>query len=571
MAHPNDVFVNLLNHRNSGSTITSQFPLGVLLRVTSNLNFANKLIVFYFLWTVCEKCSCSFEGNYCLRCEQVLEYEKSLKIDQMYELEKEQNQWPNVVKRALASTVAISPDPVVTDNPATTEELRKARLSYLRRDREKPIRYRHSIGSPSLSAGSNLLPAGDLSTTGNAGNSGGSNEDSNTAIPFGSDEIERFFEDDSHTVVNADELDLPRSEDDSNAIDFQKALAFYRSKVQDREKTVIIQRDTHYFWKVLFRQRFDLSQTSLNVRLSEEAAADAGGPFREFLTLAMKRIPELRDLTFGSPNKICCNANTDAVMSNKYHVLGQLTGVSILTNGRGPECLHPAIVRSMYNVKQPFEIEEVDDEIIKHSLAEIESGNYDCLLDLNISTIGKKKSDLCRLFKIASIVNKKFKAIDDFRAGMASISEALVSTKAYTKLRSFLKFQTKKISFDDISGLFRYAPLTECEVGSNDYNIVQQGIVEFEIFLAAIQSGEIMLNSEEPWTYGHILYFCTGVDRIPPFGFEKSIDVTFWGSSLPTASTCALELTLPFSKDGLDSHNIQNNMAIAINMGGGFW
>eukprot|EP00794_Sanderia_malayensis_P013397 gene13398-14771_t len=89
----------------------------------------------------------------------------------------------------------------------------------------------------------------------------------------------------------------------------------------------------------------------------------------------MKRIPELRELTFGSSNGIRFNANTDDLMSNKEYVLGQLTGVSILTNGCGPECLHPAIVRSMYHMKEPIKIEEVDYEVMKHSLAEIENGN----------------------------------------------------------------------------------------------------------------------------------------------------------------------------------------------------
>lgn len=468
-----------------------------------------------------------------------------------------------------ANTPMVNEGPAVletaTRNPATSEELRNVRLSYLNRDSRRPIRYRHSIGSPSLSVISSSSSQATHTTT--------SNEmklDDEDCEAFGTDEVMRFFDlaEDEPVVVpeQIQDEDVQTTTDES--VDLREVLAIYRSRLQGSEKTLIVQRDNHRFWPILFRQKFDLSNALLNGRFAGEAAADAGGPLREFLTLAMKRIPE-SSVIFGSVDQICFNSNPEALLSNTYYKLGQLTGLSVITHGRGPECLHPAIVRAMYKVDQPMEMEEVDDGLIKQSLAEISNGNYDCLHEMGVSTIGKTASELARLYLIAKIVHSKYSAIDQFQSGLGSISKDLVKSSAYKVMRQFLECRTATISFASMASLFNYVQLSS-EEGSNQRTVIEQCVVEFEMFLAAIESKEIMLNEEELMTYEHILFFCTGVDRVPPYGFEKLIDVTFQGTSLPTASTCALELVLPVSVDCLYSEVIREKMAIALNLGGGF-
>ena len=54
--------------------------------------------------------------------------------------------------------------------------------------------------------------------------------------------------------------------------------------------------------------------------------------------------------------------------------------------------------------------------------------------------------------------------------------------------------------------------------------------------------------------------FATATDRIPPYGFEKLIDVTFKDVSLPKVLTCSLSLTLPN----------REKLVTAIKHGGGF-
>ena len=59
-------------------------------------------------------------------------------------------------------------------------------------------------------------------------------------------------------------------------------------------------------------------------------------------------------------------------------------------------------------------------------------------------------------------------------------------------------------------------------------------------------------------------FFVASVDKIPPFGLEKKIDVGFDKNvSLPQASTCSLTLTLSF-------YDIANKMILPLKFGVGF-
>ena len=72
-----------------------------------------------------------------------------------------------------------------------------------------------------------------------------------------------------------------------------------------------------------------------------------------------------------------------------------------------------------------------------------------------------------------------------------------------------------------------------------------------------------MLSEEQPLTFEHVLFFCTGMDRIPPYGFTQKIEVEFKDVSLPCANTCGLHLTLP-------TVDIKGKLVIAVNFGGNF-
>lgn len=262
--------------------------------------------------SICEICSCTYRGS-CLRCEQNNEYEESLRQD------------------ALANNTSANSTSGVVDSDfesgaLTTEDLRAARVSFLCKNH---VSQREE---------------------------------------FGDDEVERFFD---GNISENNEVDGVPAIVDDNSISEKELLrkAFDEYTLSDRaRKTVIVQREQSKFWAVLFRQSLNLQVHAPNIRFAGEAGADAGGPLREFLTLVMKRIPSIPSMVFGNEKCICFTANPDSLIKQQYFLLGQISALSIIQNARGPECLHPALVRSFYDIIQPTGIEAVESHTIDLNL-----------------------------------------------------------------------------------------------------------------------------------------------------------------------------------------------------------
>ena len=80
-----------------------------------------------------------------------------------------------------------------------------------------------------------------------------------------------------------------------------------------------------------------------------------------------------------------------------------------------------------------------------------------------------------------------------------------------------------------------------------------------EIFVASVANGEV-----EDISLEDILFFCTGLDRIPPYGLETSIEVQFDENvKLAKSKTCGFTLTLPMN-------NIDFSIKCALRFGGGY-
>ena len=230
-----------------------------------------------------------------------------------------------------------------------------------------------------------------------------------TADNFGDDEIKRFFENEIDLVDSG----IPQQHTiESNDIIKEAFIEYDGCKSFRIFKTIIVQRVPEKFWNILLKQSFDLVQHNLNIRFAGEAAADQGGPYREFLTLAMKHFPNLTNMFVGNSSQLCFSSHPESILEQNYFKLGQLVGVSVLTFGRGPGCLHPALVRAMFDIKQPEVIEDVDDGVIKNDLDNIDSQKYDCLFDLNIVPYGKSKEELKRSYLLSIVVMQKYAAIN---------------------------------------------------------------------------------------------------------------------------------------------------------------
>ena len=127
----------------------------------------------------------------------------------------------------------------------------------------------------------------------------------------------------------------------------------------------------------------------MKIRFAGEAAADVDGPFREFFILCMKLFGSVTNVFFGGQNQLCFSTNPERVLEGVYFKLGQLVAAAIITLGRGTECFHPAIVRGMYGIVQPNEMEYIDDAQVNYILSEIDHDKLDALFDLNIGPTKK--------------------------------------------------------------------------------------------------------------------------------------------------------------------------------------
>ena len=111
-----------------------------------------------------------------------------------------------------------------------------------------------------------------------------------------------------------------------------------------------IQWDPDQFWHFLLKQTFDLNQENILVRFAGEAAADFGGPLREFVTLAMATFSRIPGIISGDSNSIGLKMIPEYLIKNQYFKLGQIIGLSILTIGRCPECFNLMLVKKIFNV-----------------------------------------------------------------------------------------------------------------------------------------------------------------------------------------------------------------------------
>ena len=111
-------------------------------------------------------------------------------------------------------------------------------------------------------------------------------------------------------------------------------------------------------------------------------------------------------------------------------------------------------------------------------------------------------------------------------------------------ISTYLRPNNLTISFDEMVKQFSYTQREVLEKRSNEYSKAQDLIGEFGLLLSEIEPNEIMLSEEQHLTFKHVLFFSTGMDHIPPYGFTKKIEVEFKDVSLPCANTCELHLTL---------------------------
>ena len=125
-----------------------------------------------------------------------------------------------------------------------------------------------------------------------------------------------------------------------------------------------------------------------------------------------------------------------------------MVGLSVLKINRGPECIHPAIVRAVLNIEQPLELETVEDEMLNSIIDSIEKGSFDALLDANINPFGKSAKKLIKLYYLSHVILTKFRAIEQFNMGIASIYPGFCERISYEAKQMSLETNNAKITLD---------------------------------------------------------------------------------------------------------------------------
>ena len=179
----------------------------------------------------------------------------------------------------------------------------------------------------------------------------------------------------------------------------------------------------------------------------------------------MKLLPEISCTVFGQKKSICIKNDPSSVIGNHYFVVGQLVGLSVLKLNRGPKCIHSAVVRAIFDIEQPSELETVEEEMLNSIIDSTEKGNFDALLDANINPFGKSLKELIQLYYLSRVI---LSTIKQSKSGIASIYPGFCES-TYEAMRMFLKTSNAKITLDQFLRLVTYEQLKGRERESNLY------------------------------------------------------------------------------------------------------
>ena len=190
------------------------------------------------------------------------------------------------------------------------------------------------------------------------------------------------------------------------------------------ENVVICQARKSRFWNVFFRNNSYFSKQYLRVTFAGKGTAYDGCPFREFLRLAMNKVPKLSGFIFGKETEVLFTSNP-AYIVKKYYSLGQLCVVAMLRLGRGPHCFYKSLVEVIFDENNVDDVEFAN-AALEEDVAQINSGNLDCLHNASINP-SSNLEDAIKFYKLHFAILSRHVAINDFKSGSGSISEKVLN------------------------------------------------------------------------------------------------------------------------------------------------
>ena len=297
---------------------------------------------------------------------------------------------------------------------------------------------------------------------------------------------------------------------------------------------MLCHRHSNRFWKVLLRQGIDFSKIDTKIIWAGELGADGGGLYREFLLYGITNL-ENSNLLFGKSPNCFFTGYADAILKNTYRVLGQISALGILFINHGPECLHNALVNKLFGISDTFELEDLHsfNGELERKIEELKVSNNECLLEANIMLANNIQENISKFCNYYCLFSREA-AFEQFRKGVASICSSIIEKPCCFK-KYFVQNQTNT-TLEELRNNLKFVRSSE---GTNAYEIEEDALIEFELFLLSMESPNSHVKVKD------FLQFCTAMDRIPVMGFTKSIEVFFThDNKYPKASTCGLTLTL---------------------------
>ncbi|KAM9294460.1 G2/M phase-specific E3 ubiquitin-protein ligase [Gastrophryne carolinensis] len=231
-----------------------------------------------------------------------------------------------------------------------------------------------------------------------------------------------------------------------------------------------------------------------------------------------------------------------ALQDNLYFEAGRMLAVSLVHGGPAPgffsQTLFACLVHDPHHI-QPV-LEDVTDPDVLEAITTIQScqriqelnGAFVRYLDylqqagaLQVIESIKEKTNLVRKMLAYQVIHRVRGPLESFKQGLKTLG-VLEKIQAYpTAFCSILCMKPEKLTAKAMAELFIIAN------DSNPTSTVKNNATNlWEQYLKEAEDGEIVVSLE------NILTFATGLDSIPPAGFEPQPSIVFhYRSILPTA------------------------------------
>ncbi|XP_071844842.1 uncharacterized protein [Apostichopus japonicus] len=313
------------------------------------------------------------------------------------------------------------------------------------------------------------------------------------------------------------------------------------------------------------------------VVFSGEEADDLGGPKREFFSLLMQHVPDMGIFEGTSP-QLYLTHSINHLNRGLYRVAGQFIAWSLLHGGPGCPVFHPVVYNMMCDAQgtseEKLKIRDVTDEEVVQNLQMISDSTTQEDMDRVVENVGQwaagrgcpeifgakvadKDNIIQRLLQQHVFYGCKA-AIDQLQEGLGSVGGLWDLCKAqsrpYKKL--FVAGISSPLTYMGMKKLFTINWVDDVD-RRVEKEEEEDTVYCWEQFLRQSERGECSMVIGEDGAaatsvigLNHVLRFVSGADVVPPTGFHKQLEISFFTPvqgrrNFPTSSTCGLELHLP--------------------------